>query len=43
MHPDIDPPEDRVKSYHRKNLLSDTSTRPGSTPGIMGYSQHTRP
>ncbi|CAD8044721.1 unnamed protein product [Paramecium primaurelia] len=43
MHPDIDPPEDRVKSYHRKNLLSDTSTRPGTTPGIMGFSQHTRP
>ncbi|CAD8043098.1 unnamed protein product [Paramecium primaurelia] len=43
MHPDIDPPEDRVKSYHRKNLLSDTSTRPGTTPGIMGFSQYTRP
>ncbi|CAD8053280.1 unnamed protein product [Paramecium sonneborni] len=42
-HPDFDPPEDRVKSYHRKNLLSDTSTRPGTTPGLMGFSQYTRP
>ncbi|CAD8056412.1 unnamed protein product [Paramecium sonneborni] len=43
VHPEFDPPEDRVKTYQRKNLLSDTSTRPGTTPGVLGVSQFTRP
>ncbi|CAD8141604.1 unnamed protein product [Paramecium pentaurelia] len=43
VHPEFDPPEDRVKTYQRKNLLSDTSTRPGTTPGVLGISQFTRP
>ena len=43
VHPEFDPPEDRVKTYQRKNLLSDTSTRPGTTPGVLGIPQLTRP
>lgn len=43
QHREIEPPEDRVKEYKRKNLISDASTRPGTVPQMMAVSQVTRP
>ncbi|KAM3140193.1 hypothetical protein pb186bvf_007746 [Paramecium bursaria] len=43
QHREIEPPEDRVKDYKRKNLISDASTRPGTVPQMMAVSQVTRP
>lgn len=43
VHRELDPPQDRVKTYQRKTLLSDVSTRPGTVPQHMGLSQISRP